>query len=426
MKLLIAPWGNPSGWREVVYVFGGKSIKACTSLRALQEVIEPDKTIIVGLDTLAEKGENYQDVKEDAEGKIREHADRFGLEGYEVLIAPGIGTFSNGTFHGGALDYYHYVTARLALILLEHVGETLSIHLDLTHGINYSTILTYKAVREVAEAISIFKETRFTAYNADPSLPSATGKLSINIIEQSTPTPTPLTERITQKRPLEPLNLSVDERRRLFEEELKEVREVDDLELSAFIGALYNGLPLALFRFYPEKGRLKEVILASLNLYERYVEVESQGKLKVTRRVRMGNDLKVYVFAYMIATLLSANGLIFSRKKEVALSEVESLTESLFKFDERLKKRIETDIHTLKTDLEGKEAADWQTYNSVIGRKIGGIDERNFLAHSGFERNAVEVKKESGMLLLRYHEDKIETVAKMCQKGLKREISLES
>ncbi len=419
MKLLIAPWGDPGGWRRVVYVFGGKSAEAYTSLRVLQDAIDPDRTVIIGLDTLAEKGGNYHDVKVDAEEKIREYADRFGLEGYEVLIAPGVGVFPRGAFHGGALDYYYYVIARVAFILLEHVGDTLSIHLDLTHGINYTAILTYKAIREMAEAISIFKEARFTAYNADPSLPSATDKLSINVIEESAPTPTPFTEKITQKRPLEPLNLSPDERRRLFEDELKKVREIDDLELSAFIGALYNGLPLALFRFYPEKSRLRETILTTLNLYEKYVKVESQGKLRVTRRVRMGNDLKVYVFAYMIASLLSDKGLVSSQKKEVSLNEIESLTENLFKFDERLKKRIENDIHSLKTDLEGKEVGDWQTYNSVIGRKIGEIDERNFLAHSGFERNTVKVKKENGMLLLKYSEEKIKTVAKMCQKGLK-------
>ena len=55
MKLLIAPWGNPKSWSELIYVFNGKEIKSYTSLKILQEVIEPNKTIIIGLDTLESK-----------------------------------------------------------------------------------------------------------------------------------------------------------------------------------------------------------------------------------------------------------------------------------------------------------------------------------------------------------------------------------
>ena len=113
MKLLFAPWGNPTGWRELFYEFEGEKVKSSTSLRILQETIEPDKTIIVGLDTLAEEGSNYKEVKESAEKKIKEYVSKFGLKNYDILIAPGIGAFPSGIFHGDALDYYYNIIAKV-------------------------------------------------------------------------------------------------------------------------------------------------------------------------------------------------------------------------------------------------------------------------------------------------------------------------
>lgn len=418
MEVLIAPWGNPSGWKKVIYELNGQEVRSNTSLKILQENINPDKTIIIGLDTLAEKGRNYQEVKTNSEEKIKEYADKFGLVNYEVLIAPGIGTFPNGTFQGNALDYYYYIIAKISCKLLENHENTPNIHLDLTHGINYSTILTYRAIKEITELFSIFKEVKFKVYNSDPSLPTIANKLSINIIEDSLPVPTPPTEKIAQGRPLEPINLSDEEREKLFRSELKSVREINNSEISAFIGALYNGLPLALFRFYPKRDRLKETIFAVLKSYEKYVEVKNQCKLEVVKRVKMEKDFKVYVFAYVIATLLEDLTLISSQKKEVTLNEIKNVGEMLFKFDERFKIRIDNDIYTLKKDLKEKEIKNWKIYNEILGRRVGEPDERNFLAHSGFERNIVEVKKEGCKIKLRYQEDKISTIADFCQRGL--------
>jgi len=418
MRILIAPWGDPSGWREIVYEFNGVEVKSKTSLKILQEVVKPDETIIIGLDTLAEEGRNYQEVKVNAEEKIRREADKFGLVGYEVLVAPGVGIFPNGVFHGNALDYYYYIIAKISLKLLENPWDVLHIHLDLTHGINYSTTLTYKAFREIAELFSIFKDVRFKAYNADP-FSNVANKLSVNIIEDSLPASTPPIEKIVRRRPLEPINLSSEERNRLFESELKIVREVDSSKLSAFIGALYNGLPLALFRFYPQRDKLKEIIFHVLECYERYIDVKKREKLEVIRRVKIGRDFKIYVFAYVIATLLKDLNLISSEKREIALEEIENLNNLLFKFDERFKNRIGSDIYAIKENLKGKEIEDWKICSEVLERKIGEPNERNFLAHSGLERNVIEVKKEGDRIMLRYREDRIKTITDLCQRGLK-------
>jgi len=73
-------------------------------------------------------------------------------------VAPGIESFPNGVFEGNALDYYYYILAETSINLLRHPYNELETYLDLTHGLNYFTILTYRGIKEVLEIISIFKK----------------------------------------------------------------------------------------------------------------------------------------------------------------------------------------------------------------------------------------------------------------------------
>lgn len=43
-------------------------------------MVKPNKTVIIGLDTLAEKGSNYDEVLRDANEKISRYADEFDLK----------------------------------------------------------------------------------------------------------------------------------------------------------------------------------------------------------------------------------------------------------------------------------------------------------------------------------------------------------
>lgn len=419
MKVLIAPWGNPGGWEEVAYEFEGRKVKSKTSLKILQDVIRPDKTFIIGLDTLAEKGSNYRDVKENAKEKIDKYANKFEIENYNVLVAPGIGAFQNGIFIGMALDYYYHILAKISFELLKFFDKKIEIYLDLTYGLNYSTILTYKAVKEILEVFSIFGEIKFKAYNADPSLPTATAKLSVNDIEDRKTTPKPFDGKIEKGRPLKPIDLNTHERRKLFEKDLGCVRELNASEISAFLGAMYNGLPLALFRFYPDKNKLERIISKVLETYDKYVRVEYGEKLNVKREVRFGKDFKAYLFSYLTASLLEKIGLISSQKNEVELFEIKNLTSNLFKFDRRFEFKISDDIHRLKRDIEKKDDFDWTIYSEVLCEQTRDLNPRHFLAHSGFERNSIELKKDARAVYTRYREEEIETIVRHCQEGLK-------
>jgi CRISPR-associated protein Csx1 len=417
MKLIVAPWGDPKNWKEITYKFKGEEITSLTSLKILQKIIKPERTIIIGLDTLAERGLNYREVRKNVKEKIDKYSSKFGLKNYDIVVAPGIGAFPTGIFNGNALDYYYYILAELSISLLDYSNKTLDLHLDLTHGLNLMPVLTYRATKEILELFSIFKQVRLTAYNADP-WSTTTSSLSINIIEDVIPTPKPFDRKIKQGRTLEPINLNSKERR-LLAHDLDCTRELDPSEISAFLGALYNGLPLALFRFYPANDKLREIISKTLEIYEKYIKVAHTEKLDVNRRVKFSEDFETYLFACLTASLLEKLELVSSQKKEVKLSEIEKLTSNLFKFDERFKNRIENDIYGLKRDIENRNIDRWKIYNEILEKPTGEPNSRHFLAHSGFERNVVEIKKDIGNVYIRYREGNIKTIRKLCQRGLK-------
>ena len=63
MKILIAPWGNPKGWGKTTYFFKNEKIESKSSISLLKKVINPDKTLIFALDTLARNGSNWIELK---------------------------------------------------------------------------------------------------------------------------------------------------------------------------------------------------------------------------------------------------------------------------------------------------------------------------------------------------------------------------
>lgn len=421
MKFLIASWGNPKNWKEVIYKFMGRSLKSKTSLKVLQEVLNPDETIILVLDTLAEEGRNYKEVKENVKSKMESYIDEFEIFDPEIIISPGIGIFEEGSFFGSALDYYYYSLYEISKKFLESLesgDEDIKIFLDLTHGLNYTVILTYRMIKELAGILSIFKNVEFSAYNADPSPQRFAKELSINIIEESIVVPSIPNEKIVgSKKALEPINLTPEEREAI-NKELREIEGFDKSSLSAFLGALHNGLPLALLTFYPKVNRLKGVIENILEIYERYIEVYRNEKLKVSKKLRIGRNFKGYVISFFISSLMKDSDIITSQKKEVDVKEIEELADKLFKFDERLKIRIKNYVYTIKNLLKNKEVESWCICNKVLGRNVGEPDKRNFLAHSGLEKNIIEVKKRKDSLLIRYRDDKISTIKNLCQSGL--------
>jgi len=419
MKILIAPWGDPKGWDEILYSFKGRDKNSRTSLKILVDTIQPDKLFIIGLDTLIEeKVFSYVEVVEKAKNKLSTYCKDFEIKSSEIIIAPGVGEFSHNIFKGNALDYYYYITAKLIEKFLEHYDEEFEVHLDLTHGINFMPVLTYRSVKEILEILSIFTKVNFIVYNADPYIKNITKSLSINIIEEGKIFSRAFNSGTHDHKILTPRDLIEEERRKLYEDELKILRNINMKEISAFLGSIYNGLPLALFSFFPDLKILNNIIPIILDIYRRYIKIEVREKLEVKRRLEFNEKFKILLFVYLISNLLEKNNIISERKLEVKLKEIKELNSKLFKFDKRSYVRIDKEVYNLEKDIKDKNIDQWKLYNEILERNIGEIDQRNFLAHAGFEGNSIEVKKEDKELLLRYKQEQKETIKNLCMEGL--------
>jgi len=418
-RICIATWGNPQNWEDVNYVLDEDSDYGKTSLKLLQRKIEPDMTVLIGLDTLARRGSSYEEVRESAEGIYRNYLEKFGLTVDKIIIAPGVGEFKekvdgidiNKIFIGEMSDFYSYILHELEEIL---PIEDLEVHLDLTHGINFMPVLTYRAVMELVEIIP--KKVKLFVYNSDP-FSKGVGRLRINRVESSEIPWRPNFIKLSNSMELlRPIDLNESEKEKLFKYELKEYKGAKKgiKELNAFIGSIVNGLPLALFTFYPEIELLDRCIEETMKIYNNYVEVSDEKMgIRVKRRLSFGRDFPSLIKLRLIARALRELGV--ERKSEVELAELNELREKLFQRNERMNAMISYDLNEIEEKVG--QAADWRKLKEFLGYK-GNYDHRNFLAHSGLERNAVEVKRENDKILLKYCEDLIKRVKEDSARGL--------
>lgn len=404
--ILIAPWGNPSGWGEADYVLEGTMTRSKTSLKPLKDAMDPERTLIIALDSLATEGRDYAGIRDSAESAVKGWAEAFGIEEPDVIIAPGRGRFGAMTLDGELMDCYRYLLAALSEYLVDNRDP--DIVLDLTHGINFETVFTYRALRDALSVVGFFGETRLRVYNSDPFIGGA--RLQINEIENITVRPVLPGVGAGSGFLLKSRGLTAAECRDLSARQ----KTIPPAELSAFIGSFYNALPLALFAFAHGAEDIRDAIDVALRLYGEYTDV-SAGR--ITRRVKLGEDFYPYSTVY----ILSALGQV-ERKSEVSLDEIKEVSE-MFRSDDRFKVRIENEIEEIGRRCAVQYISDWELYNRVFSATfdgpvwIGPPDQRNFLAHSGFERNAFEVKSDAGVTL-RYCGSALKTVMKYSASGL--------
>ncbi len=426
MRLLVAPWGNPK-WSEVDYLFDGERIRSRTSLTAIQRAISPDRTLILVLDTLASRGSDYEEVERGVRERVRGFAEENGLMNFEIIVAPGVGNFKNGEFRGSMLDYYHYTMFRLAEELAEGDEEGVEVHLDLTHGINFMPVLTYRALKELLGIASIFTNARLVVYNSDPYSKDVSKELIVNKLEDEIVRPEPPSNLTEEKRPVVFLELSEEEREVVRKEKLSILDEVEAIrrrEVLAFMGGLLGGLPLSVYTFFVSSEDLRRILLRTLEVYRSYIEVSEGDRLSVRRKIGLGSDFRTYVLAYLMSRFLERRGV--GRKRKVSLKDIDRLREEIFWFDERSSVTLQKEVHHLKAVTYGIDLLDWTTYRAVeergslvAERLEDGPDERNFLAHGGLERNVVEIAKIDGEIYLRYSDRYLSTIKRLSSRILR-------
>ncbi|MEM1610723.1 MAG: TM1812 family CRISPR-associated protein [Sulfolobales archaeon] len=184
----ITTWGSPwfvypnnYRWRKVEYVLAddsGCGVSSRTTLSFIFKCISHSLrrfVVIVPSTVVFEPGLNSYDeliqhVKNIYRGFICEEIKKVGdlsPKALDLIVAPGSGKFTNRykgdsvegrlmlNYCGSLSNFYYYVYLELSRILVKEIlniendgdsKKSLKIVLDLSHGMNYMPVLTYRAV----------------------------------------------------------------------------------------------------------------------------------------------------------------------------------------------------------------------------------------------------------------------------------------
>jgi CRISPR-associated protein Csx1 len=433
-SIFIATWGNPFIWSPVEYRYEGRSVENRSSLPLLLECVDPkpDQVLVIVLDTVAKEPiSSYNNLLDHICSLYSDFInERIGVDlkksNLSILVAPGVGRFKiDGNvfirFDGNLSDFYAYILFRLSKIFLDCDDEVV-VHLDLSHGINFMPSLTLAAIRELLSALSLTSNVRLKIYNSEPYVNrEVTRSLTIHLVEDREITPIldikPLGvkgECMLLKARMKNLNSKKQallKSMRLSREELNEI--------NAFISSIFNGLPLALYSFYPED--LNEKLNYAVKLWMDMINIIREGgEISVVREFSFSEDFVRCVIINFIATTLK-----LSRKREVTLDDLDILRRKFFsKWSKKLDIMISFDLRNIKEAVSkypGMHIAvtDWVKLHEIFGEKPGGFDVRNFLAHSGLEQNITEMKIDGSTVKLRYAGDFLKReVINGCLNGL--------
>jgi len=410
MKVLIAPWGNPFEWKETTYVFEGRTVKSLCTLPVLIETVNPDYIIVIVLDTLAnivnregipkigqKMFSNYNEVRTDVEDRVRYFVEEMlglNFDNSKLIIAPGVGVFENITVEGDILDYYHYLIYELARTL---PVDDATFYLDLTHGINFMPVLTYRALNHLLGLLAYLKDVKLKVLNSEPyprGLPQ---------------------DRIQNIR----LNVRVVEDREIRPKPIMSLLEGEEYsKLNAFISSIANAFPLVFTTFYPNMNDIESRINSILNDFYKSIEVKEKH---IRRRKNIDPNVKTLSKLYYFLRVLSTHAKFKELPKaEPTLKELDEISKILFNKLPRIGIVVEDQIKHLEDMLttNGKPKSilrkekEWRTLRDILSKlqylskEYPKEDEsralRNFIAHSGFEYNVTMVKSDGNDVRFKY------------------------
>ena len=444
-KYIIAPWGDPTWWKPVKYFFRGEHHEGKDPIKLLDKHVKADRIIIVAMDTLVSdlswedvRNVDYRFLRNHSQNVILNHIEAIEEEKVDIIIAPGKGKFLGkekefvASFEGDPVDYFQFVYYKLAELFVKDDSQNIEVHLDLTHGLNYSTVLIYKALKEILGLVAVFKGVKFYAYNTDPFVRGVTDILNLHIIEEwhkrkGTGIKASLIDHSMIFTDRESNNLE----RIKFLNGCEENSPTENLEdYKAFYASLQSAFPIATFLFYHRsKVDVKKLLSKILETYERAITLEiSEEKrtLKVIRKCAFNDNFGGLVYVYTAKSLfeqwLQKTGIKKAVKNPmengVKLKFLRRLNEEIFsKIDLGHRHRLASEFENFKhyCNKNAHNWTDWTKYKEPnnrkrINSKPSGLLARNFWAHYGFLYDYVQYEIKNGEYFLRYKPEKINDI----------------
>jgi CRISPR-associated protein Csx1 len=464
MKLLIATWGEPQTWRKVTYRFRKEEESNCSTLSLIQRVLKSDKTIVLANDTLVGKsktintcadknkdseitqeslsfsGNRYDEVLKFAKNYIEKTLKSFKANANNIWVLPSAGYYPNATVKGELSDVRYCLFTEFFKIFDQLLKEDkIEVYLDITHGQNFMPVSVYEVLKTVLEILAFFvKEVKLTVLISDPFIYSSKPPfLEIHEVITKQIKPAPylyysdkfnfLSPAKRNKINLGPILASVQKIKKTIPINLKE-------SIPAFLGAIYNALPLVIFYTYLHPKYIETLLAKAIEIYKENIKVETNNeKIILEKPLKLNPEMEILAVYGMFVKGLRRkfpylDEIAYYRTKnyiKVPLDNLKEVAFNFMSFNNRneifLKKEIGDLKRTVKEYLKTKENFDWIDYREIKKAILESVDEtkkseksngdknpikknekRNFLAHAGLNENAIKLKAEKGKVYLRY------------------------
>lgn len=420
MKVVVAPWGNPTQWRKVPYAYNGQKEEFRSSLAMIEKIENPDKVIIVTVDTLVDNGftslkiSSYNDIKKWIIDLIldfcQNELNNFTPE--KIIVSYGFGEFTYTKFIGNAVDFYYHTLKELALIFADSLpekNEKIEVIFDATHGINYTTILTYRALREILEILAYAYNVNLKVLNSDPPIGRETkfDKLNINIIEESKILPKISVYRSNEK-PVQVYSLLDDETKGKIGRDISNLTaqisfNIYKNKILIFLGSFLYALPVFILSYKIDSSELKDKIEKIAEEFENNIELNNSDKLKIIRKWEYRENFANLIKAYLVSSILEKFG--FNRLDDIPLSKIKDLKEKFYKKFPIESNRIDVEIGDRGIEgVKEKLTNEYRPYFEIAGKEDRDLDKRVFFAHAGFPYNVIELKRENDEIYIRIYD----------------------
>lgn len=455
MKLLIEVWGNYHAWKKVTYTYGDKTINSSTTLSLLLDSIKPDKTFVIVADTLLEYEIASNNFTFDTTGSFYKNictsiinsTNQFistTLENYNttndgssisILVTPAIGTFANTRFNGNPnnfFSYVYYVMAKTAVTIAQNTKDTsLEIYIDITHGINYMTMMTYRAVKDICSILAYFFDVTFIVLNSDPYVGAENKILHINQIEKAKINPLfnffkyPRFDngrwlKVTQNMPNEEkaqVNASL-------QEQLKEFSALTPFveHCYCFASAVYNALPLFFVYCFPDIKTLTTTIDKIVSAFFDYISLHHNDKHTIQQQADFTPS-----FVSLLQILLFAQCCKYKynieKQDHCNISVLYNIITVYSSFS-AFKSRIYRELSKIEEALQqySLPLSAYEDYGKIRDEKnykpSNTVDDRNFFAHSGLTYTNIQIKKEGNAIFIKPKNESIGNISAVLQNNI--------
>ncbi|MEM2075733.1 MAG: CRISPR-associated CARF protein Csx1 [Zestosphaera sp.] len=428
MRVAILPWGDPKNWKYVEYCFENTCVKGFSTLALLTSSpkIRPDLILIYVLDTLSDNVEhkNYKLLTSEVRDKVKNYLCVSKELDIKIEVLPGIMKKRGEleiTFRANPNDIrlkllHHTYVSILSKINAKPKDNTLEILIDTTHGVNYFTILVREAVLEASTILAVHgKNVKVTAFNSDPftskDLPKrsksdpcrleegeATLKTEYNLLYEVSIYPWDLTKYLRYSRDSAG-KLLTDIRVCDFDQQrLRELMNFSKKVVASYrVGALVELLTLA--RENPRASHeILETVDEALKCWSMNAKIEKlSDNTYRTSFTKLQDGLRLLLHAHAI--LSSAKKLI-NQQSFTTLTEIERVRKELLRGSEITSTLVDSEIGIIKKLAKIPE--EWKLYAEVLEEEsVRGKEDsknlerikRNFIAHAGFLKDSLEIRK---------------------------------